>query len=164
MSNVYIALGSNLNNPLKNIRIAIDKISLIPKSKLIKISSFYETDPYGIKNQPNYINAVILIKTFLLPEILLKYMQKIERKYNRKKKIRKWGPRILDIDMLLFDNLIINNNRLIVPHYDIENRSFFIIPLIEISPKICLPNGIPVIKKLKNLNNINLRKIHLNNN
>lgn len=157
MSKVYIALGSNLYNPMKNIKVAINEIKSIPNSKLIKKSSFYETVPYGIMNQPDYINMVILIKTILLPKELIYYTQKIEKKYN-KKKVERWGPRILDIDILLFDNLTIKSDLLTIPHYDIENRSFFIIPLLEMSPKICLPNG-KAINKIKNNLNANSCKI-----
>lgn len=165
-SEVYISLGSNLNIPLNNIKNAISEINnFIPYSKVIKISSFYETIPYGIKEQPKYINAVILIKTLLYPEKLLFYTQKIEKKYNIKKKKNKWGPRILDLDILLFDNIIINKQNLIIPHYDIDNRSFFIIPLIEISSKIRFPDGMLISEKLKKLkkNDIkSLKKIKFN--
>lgn len=162
MSKVHIALGSNLENPIKNVQVAINDISFIPNSTVVKVSSFYETLPYGIINQPNFINVVILLQTNLIPEELLYNTQNIEKKYNRKK-IEKWGPRILDIDILLFDNLLLNSSRLIIPHYDLENRSFFIIPLIEITPNICFPNGELMIEKSKkfNLNKDNLRKICL---
>lgn len=161
MSNAYISLGSNLYNPLNNIETAIKDINKIHYSKLIKISSFYKTLPYGIINQPKYINAAVLLKTYLSPEILLKNLQKIEKIYNKEKKTQKWGPRILDLDILLFDNLIIKSKKLTIPHYDILNRSFFIVPLIEINPKICLPSGKQIIKELKkfNLNDIKLYKI-----
>lgn len=160
MSYTYIAIGSNLCNPIVNVKNAIIEINGIPKSKIIKISSFYETLPYGYLNQPNYINAVILLKTELSPIILLNHIQNIEKKNGRKRyKNMKWGPRTLDLDILLFDNLKIKNNRLIIPHYDIENRSFFIIPLIEITPKISLPNGIILKTKIKSLNLNNIKKI-----
>lgn len=149
-SYVYVSLGSNIN-PIKNIELSIVSIGDIPKSKIIKISSFYKTKPYGnIINQPDYINVVICISTRLSPKKLLNYTQLIELKYGRiRNKYIKWGPRTLDIDILLFDKLIINDKNLIIPHYDIINRIFVIVPLLEISPNICLPNGYMLSLRLK---------------
>lgn len=148
MEKVYVSLGSNLSNPLRQIEIGIYSISKIPKSKLICTSSFYKTSPYGLKKQPDYFNMVAFLKTSLDPKKLLYYLQKIEKNQGRIKNI-KWGPRIIDIDILLFGKLILNTSFLTVPHYDLKNRFFILFPLLEINPDICLPNGDKIINILK---------------
>lgn len=160
-SYVYIALGSNIN-PIENIKTSIISLKNIPKSKVIKISSFYKTIPYGnIIDQPDYINAVLFLRTQLSPKKLLNYIQLVELKHGRiREKNVKWGARTLDIDILLFDKLIINDKNLIIPHYDMINRIFVVIPLLEISPNIRLPNGYKLSLELKKFNLKNIIKIN----
>lgn len=149
-SYVYISLGSNIN-PIKNIKLSINSLNNIPKINVMKVSSLYKTSPYGnITNQPDYINAVLFLNTQLSPNDLLYHTQLIEKQYGRiRKENLRWGPRTLDIDILLFDKLTIKSKHLTIPHYDIINRIFVIIPLLEISPKVCLPNGKIISSELK---------------
>lgn len=148
MKTVYISLGSNLNNPLLQLKTAIYLILHIPYSTLSSISSFHNTQAYGLINQPNYLNAVIELQTFLNPFSILYYLHKIEKLQGRKRQGIRWGPRIIDLDILLFNNLSIKSDQLVIPHYDIKNRLFFLLPLLEIAPNVCFPNG----KKIKDLN------------
>ncbi|MGD6858448.1 MAG: 2-amino-4-hydroxy-6-hydroxymethyldihydropteridine diphosphokinase [Enterobacteriaceae bacterium] len=147
MRKVWISLGSNIKNPFFQIEKALTKIKKIPFTKLISKSSYYLSEPLGPKNQPNFLNVTIKIKTRLDPKNLLKYTEKIEIKQKRKRtKFNKWGPRTIDIDILIFDNVIIKCDKLIIPHYDLINRHFFIYPLSEISPNVFIP-GYGCLKK-----------------
>ncbi|PPI87988.1 2-amino-4-hydroxy-6-hydroxymethyldihydropteridine diphosphokinase [Candidatus Pantoea edessiphila] len=141
MSTTYLALGSNLNHPMHQIKTALKEIDKIPKTKRIATSQIYCTLPYGLKNQDNYLNMVVALKTKLSPNNLLKLLQEIELKQGRIRYIERWGPRTIDIDIMLFENKLINTNDLIIPHYDMINRVFMLLPLVQISPNIILPNG-----------------------
>jgi len=129
---VYIALGSNQNNPVYHILKGMKQINHLNHTHIIKKSSLYSSKPLGPKNQPDYINAVIKIQTALEPEELLNSLQKIEDIHHRQR-IKKWGPRTLDLDILLYNNLEINSKRLTIPHPEMTNREFVLIPLFEIT-------------------------------
>lgn len=130
MSIAYLSLGSNLNNPINQVISAISEISSQPNIKLLAQSSLYETPPIGPK-QPNFINAALKIETSLSADQLLQSMQKIEQAHQRQRTIH-WGPRTLDIDLLLFDNLSINKKNLTIPHPFLAERAFVLVPLLEI--------------------------------
>ena len=132
MNTVFIALGSNLNNPIYHVEKGIRDVNHLPETRVIKRSSLYKSKPVGPQNQSDYINAVIKIMTNYEPMELLDNLQSIENKHNRKR-IKRWGPRTLDLDILIFNNLIINHERLIIPHPEIINRDFVLIPLKEIT-------------------------------
>ena len=132
MNTVFIALGSNLNNPIYHVEKGIRDVNHLPETRVIKRSSLYKSKPVGPQNQSDYINAVIKIITNYEPMELLDNLQSIENKHNRKR-IKRWGPRTLDLDILIFNNLIINHERLIIPHPEIINRDFVLIPLKEIT-------------------------------
>lgn len=140
MAEVFIALGANLGDPLKQAQEAIDAISELPSTKLVKVSSFYRTKPLGPQEQPNYLNAVIKIITLLSPTELLHSLQKIEQMLGRERKAERWGPRTLDLDILLYDQLQMESDNLIIPHYDMKNREFVLYPLFEIDPQLILPD------------------------
>ncbi|PPI88664.1 2-amino-4-hydroxy-6-hydroxymethyldihydropteridine diphosphokinase [Candidatus Pantoea edessiphila] len=148
----YLALGSNLNNPFCQIKTALTTLDKIPKTNLIKTSEFYRTIPYGLKNQPDYLNTVVKLETELSVIKLLEFIHKIELKQGRIRKKERWGPRTLDIDILLFGNEIINTNNLTIPHYDMINRIFMLLPLIQIAPNIILPNGNSINSAIAKLN------------
>jgi 2-amino-4-hydroxy-6-hydroxymethyldihydropteridine diphosphokinase len=141
MALVYVGLGSNLSDPEKQIKHAVALLSHIKKTKLSGISSLYFSRPMGPQDQPDYMNAVAALQTELSPLELLDELQAIENKAGRVRKDNRWGARILDLDILLFDNDIINHQRLTVPHYGLELREFVLLPLAEISPELTLPNG-----------------------
>lgn len=141
MMRVYLALGSNLADPLHQVRSALDALAAIPQSRLIACSSLYRTPPYGPPDQPDYLNAAVALDTELSPEALLDHTQRIELEQGRVRKDHRWGPRTLDLDIMLFGNLTLATTRLTVPHYDMHNRAFMLLPLREIAPDLCLPDG-----------------------
>ncbi|TBL67241.1 2-amino-4-hydroxy-6-hydroxymethyldihydropteridine diphosphokinase [Hafnia alvei] len=141
MTRVYIALGSNLANPLHQVQSALNALAELPQTKLIATSSLYRTPPLGPQDQPDYLNAVVALDTNLSAENLLDHTQKIELEHGRVRKDERWGPRTLDLDILLFGDEIINTERLTVPHYDMKNRQFMLYPLAEIAPELHFPTG-----------------------
>ena len=145
MSIVYIALGSNLNMPIQQLKLAIQAMADLPDTE---ISSLYQSQPLGPQDQPDYVNAVTCLETELSPLALLDALQNIENEQGRIR-LRRWGERTLDLDILLYDNQIIHNERLTVPHYDMQNREFVIVPLYEISPELILPDGVPLQQLVK---------------
>ncbi|WP_158781772.1 2-amino-4-hydroxy-6-hydroxymethyldihydropteridine diphosphokinase [Pantoea sp. BAV 3049] len=141
MNRVYLALGSNLADPLHQVQAALDALAALPQTTLVTTSSFYRTPPYGPPNQPDYLNAAVALDTGLEPEALLDLTQRIELDQGRVRKDERWGPRTLDLDIMLFGDLTLNTPRLIVPHYDIRNRAFMLVPLLSIAPEIAFPDG-----------------------
>ncbi|EFE96227.1 2-amino-4-hydroxy-6-hydroxymethyldihydropteridine diphosphokinase [Serratia odorifera] len=138
---VYIALGSNLAQPLQQVNTALEALAHIPRTQLIACSSFYRTKPLGPQNQPDFLNAVVAVDTRLPAEQLLDHTQAIERNQGRVRKDERWGPRTLDLDMLLYGDRVINTDRLTVPHYGLKEREFMLYPLAEIAPDLILPDG-----------------------
>jgi len=138
---VYIGLGANLNDPVQQLRSALSAISCIPDSQLIQYSSFYSSQPLGPSEQPEYVNAVAALNTSLAPEELLKKLQSIELEQGRMRKAERWGPRTLDLDIILFGQHIINTELLTVPHYHFHLREFVLYPLYQIAPQLVLPDG-----------------------
>jgi len=134
-----IAIGSNLGTPKKNCIEAIDIISSSPGIKTISKSSFYQTAPVGNTEQNWFINSVIKISTQLNPDILLAVLLEIESKMGRIRK-EKWGPRIIDLDLLFYDNLIIKQKDLTLPHPEIQKRNFVLQPLNEIEGNFIHPS------------------------
>ena len=141
MIEVYIGLGSNLALPEKQIQAACVSLAALPNSELITCSNLYQSQPMGPQDQPNYVNAVVLIKTALSSEILLQQTQLIENKQGRTRKANRWGPRTLDLDILLFGQQQIANDNLTIPHYGMKQREFVLYPLFEIAPDLTLPCG-----------------------
>lgn len=127
----YLGIGSNLSCPTRQIHHCIQSIQKLPRTHLVKISNIYQTPPIGMRYQPTYANIVLLIHTQLPPMRLLKLCQLIERKQKRVKKYH-WGPRTIDIDILLYGNLKLNTPRLVIPHPEINHRDFVLLPLTEI--------------------------------
>ncbi|EKT7568230.1 2-amino-4-hydroxy-6-hydroxymethyldihydropteridine diphosphokinase [Salmonella enterica] len=140
MTIAYIALGSNLASPLEQVNAALKAIADIPDSRIVAVSSFYRTPPLGPQDQPDYLNAAVALDTALAPEELLNHTQHIERQQGRERKAERWGPRTLDLDIMLFGDSIINSERLTVPHYDMKNRGFMLWPLFEIAPDLIFPD------------------------
>lgn len=141
MNLIYLSLGSNLSYPLHQIETALTAIDAIPYTTRIATSSLYRTPPYGNLDQPDYLNVAVGLETSLQPDALLDHTQHIEIEQGRIRKNERWEPRTLDIDIMLFGEQVINTSRLTVPHYDMHNRAFMIVPLIEIAPHLSLPNG-----------------------
>jgi 2-amino-4-hydroxy-6-hydroxymethyldihydropteridine diphosphokinase len=138
---VYLGIGSNLAEPAQQIRQAVNKLADIKQSQLAEISSLYFSRPMGPQDQPDYMNAVAALQTNLSAIDLLDQLQTIENEAGRVRKDNRWGARILDLDILLFNDEIIATDRLTVPHYGLQDREFVLIPLAEITDNLLLPNG-----------------------
>jgi 2-amino-4-hydroxy-6-hydroxymethyldihydropteridine diphosphokinase len=137
----YIGLGSNLVSPLRQVRQAIAELAQLPASRLVAVSRLYRSRPMGPSDQPDYINAVVAIETRLSPLELLDGLQAIEKVHGRVRGAVHWGPRTLDLDMLLYGDEIITGARLTVPHPGMAERSFVLYPLADIAPSLQLPDG-----------------------
>jgi 2-amino-4-hydroxy-6-hydroxymethyldihydropteridine diphosphokinase len=144
MERAYIGLGSNLATPLEQLRSALAALAALPQTDLIAQSSFYSSDPLGPADQPRYVNAVAALDTELSPLALLDALQTIELEQGRTRKAERWGPRTLDLDILLFGEHRLDEPRLTVPHYHMHARAFVLYPLAEIAPTLHLPDGRPL--------------------
>ncbi len=151
MAIVYIALGANLGEPEKQAQNAILAIKQIPQTQIVNVSPFYRSKPLGPQDQPDYLNAVIKIDTLLSPFTLLKALQTIEKELGRERKAERWGPRTLDLDILLYDNMTINTDTLIIPHYDMYNREFVLYPLFDIAPDLIFPDQTSLKERIKKI-------------
>lgn len=152
-SEVFIALGSNVGDRLENLRSALSAMEAAG-IHVGKISSVYETDPLG-PDQPDYLNAVCLARTQLSPAALLEVLKRIEHNVGRVPRQR-WGPREIDLDILLIGNQIIDTEDLKVPHPELVNRPFVLIPLIELDPHLELPSGRPAAGFLRDTGGVRL--------
>lgn len=144
----YIGLGSNLGNPEQQIRQAVIALKQLPDSQFQSLSNLYQSLPVGPQDQPEFLNAVALIQTSLKPEQLLDELQSIEHRQLRERTIR-WGPRTIDLDILLYGQLIMKTARLEIPHPEICHRLFVLRPLLDISPELALPDGQRLSKLLQ---------------
>jgi 2-amino-4-hydroxy-6-hydroxymethyldihydropteridine diphosphokinase len=135
----YLGLGSNIGNKFEYIEKAIEHISRNSKIEIIKQSSYYETNPVGYEDQESFINMCLEIETDFSPLQLLEETQKIENSLGRTREIR-WGPRTIDIDILLYSDLIMKNSILTIPHPRMTERAFVLIPLQEINKGIIINN------------------------
>lgn len=141
MERAYIGLGSNLATPQQQLTAALSALNEIEHTQLVAQSSFYASDPLGPADQPRYLNAVAALDTQLSPLQLLDALQAIEREQGRERKAQRWGPRTLDLDILLFGQQLLDEPRLVVPHYHLHARAFVLYPLAEIAPELQLPDG-----------------------
>jgi len=157
MVKAYLSLGSNIGNRSEFLSKAIKELSFNKKITVKKISSVYETAPVGFLDQDNFLNIAIEIKTSLDPWELMEYNQKIEEKLQRIKKIH-WGPRTIDIDILLYGDDHINEENLKVPHPYMTERAFVLVPLHDIAPSLDIC-GKSITSYLKKLNLEEVRKL-----
>lgn len=134
---IYIALGSNLGDRLANIRKAIELMKR-EGIEIIDESSIYETEPVGYREQEWFLNSVIKGGTELSPRRLWKRLEKIEKSMGREREI-KWGPRIIDLDILFYENKVLNGKQLQIPHPELHKRKFVLVPLKQIAPKLVHP-------------------------
>ncbi|MGK0674053.1 MAG: 2-amino-4-hydroxy-6-hydroxymethyldihydropteridine diphosphokinase [Halothiobacillaceae bacterium] len=134
----YIGLGSNLNDPVGQVRRALGVIAALPESRLVAASRLYRSPPMGPIDQPEYINAVAALQTELVPYDLLRALQAIEQDFGRVR-LRRWGERVIDLDLLLYDNLHLDSPELILPHPGIGERAFVLCPLAELAPDLVIP-------------------------
>jgi 2-amino-4-hydroxy-6-hydroxymethyldihydropteridine diphosphokinase len=135
---VYLSLGSNIGNRLQHLRSAVEALRAELDVTVLRESRVYETDPVGDTDQPAFLNMAVAIETGLEPEDLLDRLQLIETELGRTA-TRRWGPRAIDIDIVLWDDSIIKTDRLTVPHPEFRKRAFVLIPLAEIAPLAVAP-------------------------
>lgn len=148
MNQAFLSLGSNLDHPIQHVRSAIHELSLDPSIQLMAQSSLYQTKPIGLLNQSDFINAAVWIHTQYPPLELLDACQHIELIHQRKRSTR-WGPRTLDIDVLLYDKQSLETKELQIPHPRMLERNFVLVPLLEIVPDLDLPDGTKLVTYLK---------------
>jgi 2-amino-4-hydroxy-6-hydroxymethyldihydropteridine diphosphokinase len=133
MERIYIGMGSNLADPAEQLRSALDALGQLPQTRLAGVSAFYQSDSL-LPGQPRYTNAVAALDSALAPLDLLDALQAIENDQGRER-LERWGPRTLDLDILLFGERLIDEPRLKVPHYQIQERAFVLYPLAELAPQ-----------------------------
>jgi 2-amino-4-hydroxy-6-hydroxymethyldihydropteridine diphosphokinase len=156
---VYVGVGSNIGDRKQNFLEALSRLAKLPDTKVIRESSLYESEPLG-ESKDWYVNAVIQIETKFRPDMLLEKFKNIERTMGRKKVKKRWGSRVIDLDILLYDGLIVKKKNLRIPHPEMPNRKFVLLPLSEIGPQIVHPElGMTVSELLINVNDS--KKVHL---
>ena len=133
---VYLALGSNLGNRLSNLKEAI--AALPPQMEVKAKSAVYETPPWGYEDQPKFLNQVIKATTYLDPEPLLKHLKRLEVALGRKETFQN-GPRLIDMDILFYDDLVVNTPSLVIPHPRLQERGFVLLPLMDLDPDLTHP-------------------------
>lgn len=144
----YVAIGSNLNDPVAQVRQAFRALAELPASRLIACSPLYRSAPVGgPPDQPDYVNAVAALDTALNPDKLLIALQAVESRQGRVRTVR-WGPRTLDLDVLLYGSLQRDDPRLTLPHPRLRERAFVLYPLYDIAPDLTLPGGDPLSELL----------------
>jgi len=148
MAEVFIGLGSNMDGPHDQLDRALESLSTSADIELVAVSDRYQTPPIG-PSQPDYINAVAQLRTSLPPEALLDKLQSIEQQQDRVRTVR-WGPRTVDLDILLYDNMLCDTERLTIPHPRMAERAFVLLPLADINRDLSLPNGKTVGQLLAN--------------
>jgi 2-amino-4-hydroxy-6-hydroxymethyldihydropteridine diphosphokinase len=153
MSHCFLALGSNLVEPLQQAIAARQTLAASQQINLLAASSLYRSRPMGPQDQPDYLNAVLHISTELSPLELLDFTQNIEQQQGRVRKQQRWGPRTLDLDILLYDQQVIDTPRLSIPHYGMKQREFVLLPLAEIAADLCLPDGSSVAQLAESIDN-----------
>lgn len=140
VARVYLGLGANLAEPIQQLQQAIVALKQLPQSQWIGASRFYGSTPMGPSDQPDYVNAVACLDTTLTPLDLLDALQRIEADQGRDRSGVRWGARTLDLDILLYGQQVIANERLNVPHIGAHERVFVLAPLCELAPEIEIPN------------------------
>ncbi len=148
---VYLALGSNLGNRLANLKQAVAVLS--PQMEVKAKSHVYETPPWGYEDQPRFLNQVIKATTYLEPEPLLKHIKRLEVTLGRKASFQN-GPRLIDIDILFYDDLVLNTASLIIPHPRLHERGFVLLPLMDIDPDLVHPANQKSVREMVALSDV----------
>lgn len=138
MTAAYVALGGNLGDPRRQVLDAVDALARLPRTRLLRRSHLYRTPPWGVLEQPPFVNAVALLETGLAPHDLLDALLAIEQRAGRVRAERN-GPRTLDLDLLHMDGVRLDDARLTLPHPRIAERAFVLLPLADLAPELVLP-------------------------
>ncbi len=155
----YIGLGSNLDDPLRQVRSALAELAALPESALVARSSLYRSAPMGPPEQPDYVNAVAVLDTRLEPLPLLEALQSLEAAHGRVRGPQRWGPRSLDLDLLLYGTQRLHDPRLSVPHPGLPERNFVLYPLSEVAPDLQVPGYGPLRDLLARCSAAGLRRL-----
>lgn len=158
-TDAFIGLGSNMADPSEQLAGAVARLAALPDTELVAQSAFYSSRPVGPQDQPDFVNGAAWLRTELTPLELLDQLQAIERAHGRKR-IRHWGPRTLDLDLLLYGNEAINSKRLTVPHAELANRDFVLQPLLDLDPGRVLPDGRSLADLRQQCPDNNLQKLN----
>jgi 2-amino-4-hydroxy-6-hydroxymethyldihydropteridine diphosphokinase len=134
---IYLSLGANLGDRLANLRLALTRLQTL--ARLEEVSSLYETQPQGVSDQPLFLNAVCRVSTGLEPQALLRFLKNVERETGRQPGGERWGPRPIDLDILLYDDRVLDAPELTVPHPRLAERAFVLVPLCELAPELRHP-------------------------
>lgn len=156
---VYIGLGSNLDGPSERLTRAVESLHGIPATSVADVSSFYHSKPVGPQDQPDFVNAVAALDTKLDAHELLGHLQSIENSQDRDRNGERWGPRTLDLDILLYGDQCIDTDDLKVPHPEMHRRGFVLLPLDEIAPQLAIPGIGSVADLLSRADTTDLQKI-----
>ena len=140
----YIALGANLGDPPAQLQAALRSLRSAPALEVVAVSPLYRTPPLGPPGQPDYCNAVCVVDTALEPEALLDLLQGIENAAGRKRDGERWGPRLLDLDLLHMEGRVSRTPRLTLPHPELQRRAFVLMPLARVAPELVIPGLGPV--------------------
>lgn len=136
----YVGLGSNLDSPASRVSAALDGLAEFPDTRLDTASRLYRSPPWGVEDQPDFVNAVAALETGLAPDRMLAGLQELEKRAGRDRvKGEHWGPRVLDLDLLLYGKTVSDDPRLTLPHPRMHERAFVLVPLLEIAPGIRIP-------------------------
>ena len=139
MTRAFVALGGNLGDTHAILRRALDDLAALPRTRLLARSRFYRTPPWGLREQPPFLNAAAELETALAPHELLDALLDIERAAGRVREGERWGPRTLDLDLLHMEGVTLRDERLTLPHPRIGERAFVLLPLAELAPELELP-------------------------
>ena len=156
----YIGLGSNLQHPAEQVRQAIRELASLPQTRCVNHSSLYLSDPVGPQDQPDYVKAVARLQTGLTPDLLLDALQALEQKHRRVRTGQRWGPRTLDLDLLLYGQQRIDSARLTVPHPRLVERAFVLYPLAELAqPELQIPGDGTLGEQLRKVSHAGIRRL-----
>jgi 2-amino-4-hydroxy-6-hydroxymethyldihydropteridine diphosphokinase len=156
----YVGIGSNLNDPVAQVREAVEELASLPDTLLVARSSLYGGKPMGPQDQPDYVNAVVALDTLLSAENLLEGLQRIEQLQGRTRTDEHWGPRIIDLDLLLYGKCVIDTPGLQVPHPGLHERDFVIIPLAEVAGNLRIPGRGLLTSLINQVENHSLKKLN----
>ena len=154
----YVGIGSNLDDPASRVRRAFGQLGDLPRTRLVAVSSLWRTPPVGPVDQPPFVNAVAGLLTQLAPRALLAALLEAERVQGRRREIR-WGPRTLDLDLLVHGQAMLEEPGLTLPHPEMTRRAFVLYPLVEVAPDLQVPGKGPVAGWLARVDGVGLQRL-----
>ncbi|WP_373001934.1 2-amino-4-hydroxy-6-hydroxymethyldihydropteridine diphosphokinase [Marinobacter sp.] len=157
-TDTFIGLGSNLKDPAAQLARAVSGLAALPDTVLIAQSAFYASRPVGPQDQPDFVNGAVWLRTSLPAHQLLDQLQAIEQAHGRER-LRHWGPRTLDLDILLYGDQILDDERLTIPHRELRTRDFALQPLLDLKADLTLPDGTPIAELRSQCPDNGLRKL-----